>query len=141
MDFSSIVNRKKKKASTNFLLDALKDFSLVTGAILALNKAIKAKLNEKKYEVFKSRREEKKQQNLLLLLGGLLGGMLAGAVTALLVAPESGNEFRGRLSGMFGNGHHHNEEDAIRQASQKAEELAETAKMKAERAEQNINDN
>ncbi|WKN42703.1 YtxH domain-containing protein [Tunicatimonas pelagia] len=139
MEISSIFTRKKKKAPAYLSLDALKDVSVVTGVILALNKAVKAKLNEQRYDLFRSRREEKKQQNALLIMAGLLGGIVAGAVAALLVAPQSGNEFRGRISGMFGNGH--NEESAIEQASEKAEELAETAKQKAERAERNISDN
>ncbi|MGB3585927.1 MAG: YtxH domain-containing protein [Tunicatimonas sp.] len=138
MDISSIFAKKKKKAPT-FSLDAFKDISLVTSAILALNKAIKTRLSEQRYDLFKSQREEKKQQRSLLLITGLLGGLIAGAITALLVAPESGNQFRGRISGMFSNGH--NEDAAINLASQKAEELAETAKEKAERAERNISDN
>ncbi len=139
MDISSIFARKKKKAPTYFSLDAFKDIGLVTSAVLALNKAIRARLSEQRYDLFSTRREEKKQQSKLLLVTGLLGGLVAGAITALLVAPESGNKFRGRVSGMFGNGH--NEDSAIEQASQKAEDLAETAKEKAERAERNISDN
>ena len=74
-----------------------------------------------------------------MLIAGFVGGLVAGAITALLVAPQPGDEFRQRIIGMFGNGH--DEETAIKEASQKAEELAETAKLKAERAERNISDN
>ena len=74
-----------------------------------------------------------------MLVAGFIGGIVAGGITALLVAPETGGEFRQRIAGMFGNGH--DEDTAIEEASQKAEELAETAKIKAENAERNISDN
>ncbi len=136
MELSDIFGKKKSQHRS---FTSYKDIGLLTTALLTLNKAIRAKLNEQQYFSFQRQQKRKKQQDLLLILAGLIGGLIAGAVSALLIAPESGSEFRGRLSGLFGNGH--DEDSAIEQASEKAEELAETAKQKAERAERNISEN
>lgn len=132
-----IFGRKKKKSSS-LPFGAIKDLSLITGAVLALSKAIQAKFNEQRHDLFR-KEPVRDPQNTIMLITALIGGVVAGAITALLVAPESGDEFRGRISGMFGNGH--DEEAAIEQASQKADELAETARLKAESAEQDLKSN
>ncbi|MEM8966114.1 MAG: YtxH domain-containing protein, partial [Bacteroidota bacterium] len=123
MELSNILGKKKNQRRS---LTSHTDIGLLTTALLTLNKAIRAKLNEQRYFSFQKQRQRQKQQDLLLILAGLIGGLVAGAISALLIAPESGSEFRGRLSGLFGNGH--DEDSAIEQASEKAEELAETAK-------------
>ena len=139
MNFSDIFRKKKKKSALPNL-EALKTISFITGSALALNKALKAKIQEQQKTFFKKQYEkEKKEEEVIMLIAGFVGGLVAGAITALLVAPEPGGEFRQRIIGMFGNGH--DEETAIKEASQKAEELAETAKLKAESAERNISDN
>ena len=139
MDLSDIFGKKKKKSAFPNL-EALKTISFITGSALALNKALKAKIHEQQKVLFKKQYEqEKKEEEFVMLIAGFVGGLVAGAITALLVAPQPGDEFRQRIIGMFGNGH--DEETAIKEASQKAEELAETAKLKAERAERNISDN
>lgn len=140
MDLSDIFGKKTKKKSALPTLEALKTVSFITGTALALNKALKAKIHEQQKALFnKQYKQEKKEEEIVMLIAGFIGGLVAGAITALLVAKEPGDEFRQRIIGMFGNGH--DEEAAIKQASQKAEDLAETAKLKAESAERNISDN
>lgn len=139
MELSDIFKKKKSHRDLPSW-EALKTISFITGSALALNEALKAKLHEQQKLIFPKRYEqEKKEEEVVMVIAGFLGGLLAGAITALLVAPEPGSDLRQRIIGKFGNGH--DEETAIREASQKAEELAETAKLKAESAERNISDN
>jgi hypothetical protein len=139
MNSYSIFSKKQKKKALSSA-EKLKIVGFVTSTALALTEAAKSWVNQQSHDLLgrKTRQEQQKEQGLMLV-AGFIGGIVAGAVTALLVAPESGGEFRQRITGMFGNGH--DEETAIEEASQKAEELAETAKAKAENAERNISDN
>lgn len=140
MSSYNIFSKKQKKSTPISSGDTLKIIGFVTSTVLALTEAAKSRINEQSRELFgRKRQEEKQQEQILMLIAGFVGGIVAGAVTALLVAPQSGDDFRQRIVGKFGNGH--DEETAIEEASQKAEELAETAKAKAENAERNISEN
>lgn len=130
-------SKKGKKGSSSF--DTLKTFSVVTGTLLALNKAMKDKVQERKY--FTTSKKEKRQGGTGAVIAGLIGGMVAGAITALLLAPESGEDLRHRVGDMLGSGNGHDEDAIIEEARQKAEALAAKAKDQAESAEKGLKDN
>jgi len=139
MNSYNIFSKKQKKKVLSSA-EELKIVGFVTSTALALTEAAKSWVNQQSRDLLgRKTRQERQQEQGLMLLAGFIGGIVAGAITALLVAPETGGEFRKRITGMFGNGH--DEETAIEEASQKAEELAEAAKIKAENAERNISDN
>ncbi|MEM9675133.1 MAG: YtxH domain-containing protein [Cyclobacteriaceae bacterium] len=139
MDSYSIFGKKQKNKSLSSA-DKLKIVGFVTSTALALTEAAKSWVHQQSYDLLgRKTRQQRQQEQGLMLVAGFIGGIVAGAITALLVAPESGGELRQRITGMFGNGH--DEDTAIEEASQKAEELAEAAKIKAENAERNISDN
>ena len=134
----SILGNSKKNKSA---LPSLKTISFVTGTILALNKAMKDKLEEGEHLL--NSRKRKKQNNTGAIVAGLIGGLVAGAVTALLLAPESGEDLRHRVSDMLSsnNGNGYDEEAIIEEARQKAAALAAKAKDQAEQAEEGLKDN
>jgi len=139
MNSYSIFSKKQKKTALSSA-DKLKIVGFVTSTALALTEAVKSWVNQQSHDLLgRKTKQERQQEQGLMLVAGFIGGIVAGGITALLVAPETGGEFRQRIAGMFGNGH--DEDTAIEEASQKAEELAETAKIKAENAERNISDN
>ena len=135
----SILARNKKKTKGLPSLDTLKTLSFVTGTALALNKAMKDKIEERKY--FLTSKKEKKRNEAGAVVAGLIGGIVAGAITALLLAPESGQELRQRVSGIVSSGNGHDEEAIIEEARQKAEALAAKAKDQAASAEKDLKDN
>lgn len=96
--------KKKKKKFPS--LEALKTISYVTGSALAMNKILKEKLSEQQYLLSKSKKRKKTDENTLVF-AGLIGGLVAGGITALLLAPESGDKLRDRISSFFltENGH------------------------------------
>jgi hypothetical protein len=96
--------KKKKKKFPS--LEALKTISYVTGSALAMNKLLKEKLSEQQYLLSKSKKRKKTDENTLVF-AGLIGGLVAGGITALLLAPESGDKLRDRISSFFltENGH------------------------------------
>ena len=131
----SILNRKKKDEG---ILPSLKTISFVTGTLLALNKAMKDKLQEREYLIGK---KKQKDNSAGAIIAGLVGGLVAGAITALLLAPESGEDLRHRVSNMMSSGNGHDEDAIIEEARQKAEALAAKAKDQAEQAEEGLKDN
>lgn len=96
--------KKKKKKFPS--LEALKTISYVTGSALAMNKILKEKLSEQQFLLSKSKKRKKTDENTLVF-AGLIGGLVAGGITALLLAPESGDKLRDRISSFFltENGH------------------------------------
>lgn len=132
----SILNKKKKDKS---ILPSLKTISLVSGMSFALSKAIKDKI--KKPDYFVTTKKQKQRNETGAILAGLIGGIVAGAVTALLLAPESGEDLRHRVSSMLGSGNGYDEDAIIEEARQKAETLASKAKDQAESAEKGLKDN
>lgn len=133
---SILGNKKKKKSST---LPSLKTISAVTGVALALNKALKEKLPGQRYFVADKKKQERKETGSII--AGFIGGVVAGAITALLLAPESGEELRHRVSEMVGSGNGYDEDAIIEEARQKAQALAAKAKSEAEEAEKGLQDN
>lgn len=131
----NILGRKKKKSSS---LPSLKTISAVTGIILALNKAIKDKVPEQRYYIAD---KKKKRSESGTITAGFIGGVVAGAITALLLAPESGEDLRRRVGGMVGSGNGYDEDAIIEEARQKAQALAAQAKSEAEQAEKDLKDN
>ena len=130
--------KKKKKKRALLSLDALKTISFVTGTALAINKAMKDKL-QKQQRLFHKKQEERKDTGVII--AGFVGGIVAGAVTALLLAPESGEDLRHRVGDMLSSGNGHDEDAIIEEARQKAAALAEKAQDQANQAEQGLTDN
>lgn len=126
----------KNKSST---LDTFKTVGMVTSAILALNKALKEKLPDRE-ELFHKREQQKKKKTESIVVG-FIGGIIAGAITALLLAPESGEDLRHRVTGLFESENGHDEDAILAEARQKAEALAERAKAQAADAEKDMSDN
>ena len=135
----SILARKKKIKKELPSLDKLKAISFITGAALAVNKAMKDKLKEREFLL--TSKKQKKRNEAGAVIAGLIGGIVAGAITALLLAPESGEDLRHRVSGMIGSGNGHDEDAIIEEARQKAEALAAKAKDQAASAEKDLKDN
>ena len=131
--------KKKKKKGMLSSLDTLKTISVITGTALAVNKAMKEKLEKRTYFVTNKKQQQRKETGAVI--AGLVGGIVAGAVTALLLAPESGEDLRQRVSDMLGSGNGYDEDAIIEEARQKAEALAAKAKDQAESAEQGLKDN
>ena len=119
-------------------MPSLKTISFVTGTLLALNKAMKDKVQEREYLIGKKKQEN---NSTGAIIAGLVGGLVAGAITALLLAPESGEDLRHRVSNMMSSGNGHDEDAIIEEARQKAEALAAKAKDQAEQAEEGLKDN
>ena len=139
---NSIMNffrKEKKRKGILSSLDTLKTISVITGTALAVNKAMKEKLQNREY--FITHKKEQRRNETGAVIAGLVGGIVAGAVTALLLAPESGEDLRHRVSDMLGSGNGYDEDTIIEEARQKAEALAAKAKDQAENAEQNLKDN
>lgn len=132
----SILRKKKKSKS---IVPSLKTLSFITGTALALNKAMKDKLEGQKYLL--TSKKQKKRNETGAVVAGLIGGIVAGAITALLLAPESGEDLRHRVSGMLNSGNGYDEDAIIEEARQKAEALAAKAKDQAESAEKEMKDN
>ncbi|MDF9796845.1 hypothetical protein OKW21_002108 [Catalinimonas alkaloidigena] len=95
--------KKKKKKFPS--LEALKTISYVTGSALAMNKVLKEKLLEQQHLLLKPKR--KQTDDNTAIFAGLAGGLIAGGIMALLLAPESGDKLRDRISSFFltENGH------------------------------------
>ena len=135
----NILGKKKKKSSS---LPSLKTMSVLTGTALALNKAIKEakeKLPEQRYYIADKKKHERNETGSII--AGFIGGVVAGAITALLLAPESGEDLRHRVSGMVSSGNGYDEDAIIEEARQKAQALAAKAKSEAEQAEKDMQDN
>jgi hypothetical protein len=90
---------KKKKKSPFPSLEALKTISFVTGSSLAINKALKQKIQEQQRMLLQKKKKE--SDDASALLGGFIGGIIAGSLVALLLAPESGDKLRERISSFF----------------------------------------
>ncbi len=133
----SILRSKRKKKSSN--LPSLKTISMVTGTALALNKALKDKLPSQRYFVADMKKQERKETGSII--AGFIGGVVAGAITALLLAPESGEDLRQRVGGMVSSGNGYDEDAIIEEARQKAKALAAKAKSEAKQAEKDLKDN
>ena len=129
----------KKKKKDNSILPSFKTISFITGAALALNKAMQDKI--KKPDYFVTSKKQKQRNETGAIIAGLIGGIVAGAITALLLAPESGEDLRHRVSDMLGSGNGHDEDAIIEEARQKAETLASKAKDQAENAEKDLKNN
>lgn len=134
----NIFGEKKKKGMLSSL-DTFKTISFITGAALAINKAMKDKLEKRAY--FVTNKKQQKRNEAGAVIAGLVGGIVAGAITALLLAPESGEDLRQRVSGMLDSGNGYDEDAIIEEARQKAEALAAKAKDQAESAEKGLKDN
>lgn len=134
----SIFDRKQKKDDWSGW-DTAKSIGAVTSAILALNKVVKEKVDNQRVVI--NRKKEVKRRKQGALLAGFVGGIVAGAITALLLAPESGEELRGRVTGLFDSENGHDEDAILAEARQKAEALAERAKAQAADAEKGMQDN
>ena len=133
----SIFGKNKKKDSLS--MDTFKTVGAVTTAILALNKALKDKVDNQRLVV--TRRKQQKRRKNEAIVAGFLGGILAGAIAALLLAPDSGEDLRHRVTGLFESENGHDEDAILAEAREKAEALAERAKAQAADAEKDIKDN
>lgn len=94
---SFTIGRKKSRKSPS--LEALKMISFITGSALAMNKMLKEKILEQQHLLKGT--PKKQTDDTGAMIAGFVGGLLAGGITALLLAPESGGKFRDRLSGFF----------------------------------------
>ncbi len=126
---------KSKKSST---LDTFKTFGMITSALLALNKALKENFPARE-ELFQ--KQQPKQNRTGTIVAGFVGGIVAGAITALLLAPESGEDLRHRVTHAFEGGNGHDEDAILAEAREKAEALAARAKAQAADAEKDLNSN
>ena len=135
----NILGTRKKRKGGLSSIDKLKTLSFVTGTAIAINKAMKDKLKEREY--FITSKKQRKRHETGAVIAGLIGGIVAGAITALLLAPESGEDLRQRVSGMLSSGNGYNEDAIIEEARQKAAALAAKAKDQAESAEKGLKDN
>lgn len=99
-DFTFFSRKKKKQKFPS--LEALKLVSFVTGTALAVNKALKERLQNQQLDL--RRKKEVQSEEVALIIAGFVGGALAGAVSALLFTPESGGELRKRIAHYFENG-------------------------------------
>lgn len=133
----SIFDKKHKNEWSSW--DTAKSIGAVTSAILALNEVVKEKLDNQRIVI--NRKKEIKRRKQGALLAGFIGGIVAGAVTALLLAPESGEDLRERVTGLLESDNGHDEEAILAEARQKAEALAERAKAQAADAEKGMQDN
>lgn len=88
--------RKKKKFPS---LEALKTISFVTGSALAMNKMLKEKILDQQRLLSKS--PKKQSDDTAAIIAGFVGGLIAGGITALLMAPEPGEKLRDRVSSFF----------------------------------------
>lgn len=116
---------------------SLRTIGVVTSAIVALNKAIKDNTPDRE-ELF---RKQRKKNRTGTIVAGFIGGVVAGSIAALLLAPESGEDLRHRVTTAFDSGNGHDEDAILAEARQKAEALAERAKAQAADAEKDMNDN
>lgn len=89
--------RKKKKKFPS--LEALKTISFITGSALAMNKVLKEKILEQQRLLTKPQKSQ--SDDTAAIIAGFVGGLLAGGITALLLAPESGEKLRDRVSSFF----------------------------------------
>lgn len=126
--------KKKKKNKLPYLesfksLESLKLISLITGAALAVNRTVQERLRQQQLALQKSKQTE--SDEIALIIAGFVGGALAGAISALLFTPESGEELRKRITGYFENGNGH----------ETVENVTQTAKKKASEVEKKINGN
>ncbi|WPP51566.1 YtxH domain-containing protein [Catalinimonas niigatensis] len=95
---SFTLGRKKKKRFPS--LEALKTISFVTGSALAMNKVLKEKILEQQRLLTKTKKKQT-ADDTPAIIAGFVGGLIAGGVTALLFAPESGGKLRDRVSSFF----------------------------------------
>lgn len=113
---------KKKKKKTLPSLESLKLISFITGTALAVNRALKERVRQPQITLKKSKQEE--SEEIALVVAGFIGGALAGAITALLLTPESGGELRKRITSYFENGNgQHSLENATQGVKKKASEV------------------
>lgn len=117
-DFNLFGKKKKKKTFPS--LEALKLVSFVTGTALAVNRALKEKVQRQ--QITLHRKKQAQSEEAALIIAGFVGGALAGAISALLFTPESGEDLRKRITGYFDNG---NGYQSVKKATKSAKEKAE----------------
>lgn len=120
---------KKKKKKTLPSLESLKLISFITGTALAVNRALKERVRQPQISLKKSKQEE--SEETALVVAGFIGGALAGAITALLLTPESGGDLRKRITSYFENGN----------GQQSLENATQGVKKKASEVEKKFNGN
>lgn len=120
---------KKKKKNKNSLLESIKSLeslkviSLITGAALAVNRTLQEQYRQQQLALQK--RKQVESDDTALIIAGFVGGALAGAISALLLTPQSGEDLRKRITGYFenGNGQHEALENVTQNAKKKASEV------------------
>lgn len=133
-DFKFFSKKKKKQKFPS--LDALKLISFVTGTTgtaLAVRRALEERVkNLKHQQIVLQNKKQAQSEETALVIAGFLGGVITGAISALLLTPESGGDLRKRLAGYFenGNGSYLN----LKRITKKAE-------TKAAEAEKKVNGN
>ena len=104
----------------------IKNIGVIISTVAALKKAISDTMQQQERAIFRKKQQKKKRKRNERIVAGVLGGVVLGAIVAIFTTSESTKE---RVTGLFSNGQHDYDEDAIiREASQKAEALAERAK-------------
>ncbi len=97
-DFNFFAKKKKKKDLFPSL-ETLKLVSFITGTALAVNKGLKEKLKNQEFLHRSSKQSQTEEAGLLI--AGFVGGAIAGALSALLLTPESGEDLRKRVTSYF----------------------------------------
>ena len=106
----------------------IKNIGVIISTVAALKKALADTAQQQKRALLHRKRAKKRKRNQRIA-AGVLGGVVLGAIAAIFMAPDSTEDLKNRIAGSFSNGQHDYDEDAIiREASQKAEALAERAK-------------
>jgi len=121
MNFNKPSFRFRKKKKSRFpSLEALKTISMVTGSALAMNKALKQKLQDQQKMLLSKKQQE--SNDTAAILAGIVGGLVAGSIVALLFAPESGDRMRDRISGFFLSEEENGFEETLERARRSAKE-------------------
>lgn len=120
--------KKKKKAENMINFEAVKVASFLTSTAMAINKALKDKIDHQNLLVARKRKEEEEAAKVSVITG-FISGALVGIVGALLLTPESGDSLRNKISHYF--------DDSINKANLK--KMATSAKQKAASVESKVN--
>lgn len=98
---------KKKKKQEFPSLKALRLISFVTGTTgtaLALRRALEERIkNLKHQQIVLQNKKQAQSEEAALIIASFIGGAITGAISALLLTPESGGDLRQRIAGYFGN--------------------------------------
>lgn len=125
-DFNFFSKKKKKQKLPS--LEALRLISFVTGTTgtaLALRRALEERIkNLKHQQIVLQNKKQAQSEEVALIIAGFIGGAITGAISALLLTPESGGDLRKRIAGYFenDNGSYLDTEGIAKKAEEKASE-------------------